>query len=141
MVDIVKHEPDIGTRVARFVKIRDVRRMLKERYEKEDEIWKVALEKLQGELQAFLDTNNLKNVKTPAGTFYSSVRYTASLSDPEAFMKFVINNNQFDLLDRRANATAVKDYIKENNQPPPGCNLSAIQTVGVRRSGEKKDEE
>jgi len=48
-------------------------------------------------------------------------------------MKFVVDNNKFELLDRRANATAVKDYVAANNVLPPGCNLSAICTVGVRR--------
>jgi hypothetical protein len=29
----------------------------------------------------------------------------------------------------------VKDFVKENNgQLPPGCNLSTIETVGVRRA-------
>jgi hypothetical protein len=45
----------------------------------------------------------------------------------------VKQHNKFELLDRRANATAVKAYVKDTNQLPPGCNLNAIQSIGVRR--------
>jgi hypothetical protein len=70
---------------------------------------------------------------TKGGTIYTSTRYTASLADPEAFMKFVIETRQFDLLDRKANSTAVKDYVGEHNVLPTGCNLTAMKTLGVRR--------
>jgi hypothetical protein len=52
-------------------------------------------------------------------------------------MKYVIDNNLFDLLDRKANVTAVKDHVKEKGALPPGVNLSAIETVGVRRPSAK----
>jgi hypothetical protein len=48
-------------------------------------------------------------------------------------MRYVIANQKFELLDRRANVTAVKEFVKENKEQPPGCNLSAVETVGVRR--------
>jgi len=38
------------------------------------------------------------------------------------------------LLDRKANVTAVVDFIEENNAPPPGVNLNQVYVVGVRRS-------
>jgi hypothetical protein len=54
------------------------------------------------------------------------------LADPEAFMKFVIANQAYDLLDRKANATACRDYAAEHQNLPPGVNMSAVKTVGVR---------
>jgi hypothetical protein len=87
---------------------------------------------LTGWIQNFLDTAGVDNVKTSQGTAYSSTRYTASLADPAIFMDFVKKNNLYDLLDRKANVTAVKDYVEEHKVLPPGVNLSAIKTVGVR---------
>lgn len=87
---------------------------------------------LTGWLQNFLETAGAESVKSAHGTVYSSTRYTASLADPAAFMKFVQDNNLFDLLDRKANVTAVKDYVAEHNVLPPGVNMSAIKTIGVR---------
>jgi hypothetical protein len=87
---------------------------------------------LSGWMQAFLTKFNAKSVKTAHGTCYQSTHYTASLADPEAFMNFVVANQQFDLLDRKANATACRDYVAEHKTLPPGVNISAIKTVGVR---------
>lgn len=93
---------------------------------------------LQNMLTSWL-TNRLEavgaeSVKTKAGTVYTTTRYSASLADPKAFMDFIIANNKFDLLDRKANSTAVRDFVEETGSLPPGANLSAIRTVGVRRA-------
>jgi len=45
----------------------------------------------------------------------------------------VIGSEAWDLLDRKANVTAVSDFIEENNAPPPGVNFSTTYVVGVRR--------
>jgi hypothetical protein len=92
---------------------------------------------LTGWLQNFLEKAGADSIKTSNGTCYSTTRFTASLADPEAFMKFVIANQDFDLLDRKANVTAVKEHIAKNNAPPPGVNLNSIKTVGVRRASGK----
>ncbi len=88
-------------------------------------------------MQNFMEQAGADNIKTAHGTCYSTTRYTASLADPEAFMKFVRDTGSFDLLDRKANVTAVKDYVAEKSCLPPGVNLSAIKTVGVRRASGK----
>ena len=85
-------------------------------------------------LQDFLETAGAQSVKTKEGTVYASTRYTASLADPQAFMDYVIKHTAFDLLDRKANATAVRDFVENHNALPPGVNLNAIRTVGVRRA-------
>lgn len=89
---------------------------------------------LTGWLQNFMDKNGADSIKTAEGTCYSSTKYTASLADADTFMKFVIATQDFDLLDRKANVTAVKAYVAEKNVLPPGVNLSSIQTIGVRRA-------
>ncbi len=124
---------DISKRVMQYIQIRD---KLKEIDEAHDNARKPLVElqaALSGRLQKALDDSNAESLKTEHGTCYRSTRYTTSLADPDAFMKFVIGKGLFDLLDRRANGTAVKEYVNQHNSLPPGCNLNAIQTVGVRR--------
>ena len=93
--------------------------------------------KLTGWLQQFMAQAGADSIKSKEGTCYTSTRYTASLADPGAFMDYVIANKDFDLLDRKANVTAVKDHVKEKGVLPPGVNLSAIETIGVRRPSAK----
>jgi len=126
---------DINKRVEQYITIRDKLKELDAAHEEKCKPLRELQEVLSGKLRTFMEANNLDNLKTEAGTCYTSTRYTASLADPDAFMKFVINNKLFDLLDRRANNTAVKEYVNEHNSLPPGCNLNQVQTVGVRRAG------
>jgi len=125
---------DIDKKVEQFIALRDARRDLKKNYEDTDRGLRVLQETLEGQLSAFMSANKTENLKTAHGTCYTTVRYSASLADADAFMNFVISNQAYDLLDRRANANAVRDYLSEHPKSTvPGCNLSALEHVGVRR--------
>lgn len=131
---------DINKRVEQYVALRDIVRGIDEKWEGEKKKYTTLMEEVAGRIQKFMSENNITdNLKTASGTCYVSTRYSASVQDGEAFMKFVAQGN-FDMIERRANATAVKDYVKANNQLPPGVNLSAIQSLGVRRPGKAKSE-
>lgn len=130
----------VDKRVSQYIAVRDRIKAVRERHEAELKPLLEVQELLGGWLDRFMETSGASGIKTSEGTCYRSVRHTASLADPAAFMDFVIKNRMFELLDRRANATAVKDYVAMNGgQLPPGVNLSAIRTVGVRRPGKKED--
>jgi hypothetical protein len=120
-------------RIAKFIEIRDTLKAMDEAHEKAKEPFIEVRDWLTGWMQTFLDKTGAESVKTAAGTCYSTTRYSASLADPQAFMNFVIAHDKWDLLDRKANAPAVRDYVAEIGTLPPGVNLSALKTVGVRR--------
>lgn len=132
---------DMEKRTEQFIAVRDRINELETAHKELMKPLKLIQERLAGRIQAFMASNNLENLKTKSGTCYTTHRTTASLGDPEAFMKYVIDHGQFDLLDRRANATAVKAFVKKNQALPPGCNLNTIETVGVRRAGSTGAEE
>lgn len=131
---------DMEKRTRQFVEVRDRIKALEDAHKLNIKPLKEIQEVLAGRIQAFMAANNLENLRTKAGTCYTTVRHTASLSDPEAFMTYVKSHNAFDLMDRRANSTAVRDFVKQNKALPPGCNLTAIETVGVRRGGSNDDD-
>lgn len=120
-------------RLDEYVRIRERRRQLKKLYETEDAPFKETENLLLAWLLRYLTTNGLENIKTPVGTAFLTTKATASLKDPDEFMKYVLANSRFDLLDRKANTTAVKQFLKENNALPPGVNLSPVMTVGVHK--------
>lgn len=126
---------DMEKRTAQFIAMRDKIKELDDRHNETLKPLRKIQELLAGRIQAFMASNKLENLKTKAGTCYTTHRTTASLADPEAFMKYVIDHGQFELLDRRANSTAVKEFLQRNKALPPGCNLNTIETVGVRRAG------
>jgi len=46
----------------------------------------------------------------------------------------VIDNGMFDIVDWKANAGAVDDFVKSKGSLPPGVNYTETFTVGVRRA-------
>lgn len=127
----------VEKRVAQYIQVRDA---IKEANDKHEASIKPLVElqnMLTGWMQNFMDQAGADNIKTKAGTCYTTTRYSASLADSEAFMKHVISTQDFDLLDRKANVTAVKAYVAEHNALPPGVNMNSISTIGVRRASGK----
>lgn len=128
-------------RVEALLKCRAKRKALAVLFEQEDQDFKKLETSLIAWLQKYLIENGLENIRTGVGTVFLQTRTTASLSDPDAFMKFVIATGKFELLDRKANTTAVRDFLKETGNKPPGANLSSIQTLGVHKKvGGKLDD-
>lgn len=126
-------EATVALRVSQYIAVRDKLKAMDEEYENSVKPLKALQETLSGWLLQALDKTGSEAIKTEHGTCYATVRTSASLADAEAFMNYVIANNAWHLLDRRANATACKDYVVEHKAPPPGVNLSSMKTVGVRR--------
>lgn len=124
---------DVEANVGAYVWLRDEIKRREKAFEEALEPLKVKQNKLMGAIMDHLEKTNAQSVNTKAGTCYLSTRYSASLADAEAFMKFIISNNRFDLIDKRANGPAVHQYVATTGSVPPGCNLSALKTLGVNR--------
>jgi len=124
---------DISKRVDQYVRLRDLIKTKEDEHKEVMKPYKEMLEKLNSVLLEHLNTINGESVRTDTGTVYRTEKKAASLADPDAFMRYVIGSEAWDLLDRKANVTAVADFIEENNAPPPGVNFSTTFVVGVRR--------
>ncbi len=73
------------------------------------------------------------SITAPAGTVYITTKRSASIQDGEAFWEFVLKQQAFDLIDRKANAPAIADFVEQFKTLPPGVNLTVTELVGVRR--------
>lgn len=132
----VHFEPpqNIEELVAQFVKLRDKLKEADKAHKDKTKDAREYLEKLNGKLLERLNEIGGESVKTSEGTVYRTTRRSASIADGEAFRQFVIAHEAFDIVDWKANANAVDDFIKSEGSPPPGVNFSTAFTVGVRRA-------
>ena len=73
-------------------------------------------------------------MKTSVGTAYRSERTSVTVADKSAFMDYIESNKAFDLLDVRANKTAVEGFMAENQDVPPGVNIRREVAVNFRRA-------
>lgn len=120
--------------VGQFVRLRDKLKEADDAHKERTKVARSYLDMLNGKLLDRLNSVGGESVKTASGTVYRTTRRSASIADGDLFRQFVIANEAFDLVDWRANANAVDDYIKQETTPPPGVNFTTAFTVGVRRA-------
>lgn len=125
---------NIDELVRRYVLLRDKIKEADDAHKAKLRDAKEHLEELNNTLLARLNDVGGESVKTSHGTVYRTTRRSATIADGDAFRQFVISNEAFDLVDWKANANAVDDFIKTETAPPPGVNFTTAFTVGVRRS-------
>lgn len=123
----------VDTLVLQYVQLRDKISEIKEAQKKHLEPYEEMRQQLIGTLLQFLKNTGQESAKTAEGTVYISTKSYAALSDPDAFMEFVVENKLFELLDRRANAPACLEHAKEHDGVlPPGVKINAVTGIGVR---------
>jgi hypothetical protein len=126
---------DLSHRVKQYVALRDHIKELDKEHADRMKPYRETLDQLNSLLLASLDQigQGVDSIRTDEGTVYRTEKKSASLADPAAFMKYVIEQQAWDLLDRKANVTAVADFIEEHNTQPPGVNFQRTFVAGVRR--------
>lgn len=119
--------------IGKLITLKDKIKALDDAHEEALKPYKEMRDKLERLILGYLQDSNAKNISTDVGTASVLHRKSASLEDPQAFMDYVIQNEAWDLIDRKANAKAVEDFIHSNNSPPPGVKFSQALTLGLRR--------
>jgi hypothetical protein len=125
--------PNIEQRVGQFITLRDKIKAMNDAHKEKMKPYVELMETLSGVLLQHLQAMSADSVASKSGTVYRTVKNTASIADGEAFWQFLVDNNAWDLLDKKANVTAVQDFIEQHQTPPPGVNFTSVMTVGVRR--------
>ena len=83
------------------LKIKAKRAELSANFDTEDTILKNQQELIKTELLDYLKENDLKSVKTEAGTFYKTVKTRYWTSDWEAMHKFVLEHEVPEFFEKR----------------------------------------
>src|SRR5947207_1239008 len=94
---------------------------------------KAMREKLRTLMLTMLQDSGQQSAKTARGTVYQLTRTSASLIDPFEFQRHVIGTESWELLDWRANKTAVVDFMETHaGLLPPGVKVTQMLDIGVR---------
>ena len=130
---VTEEKFDAEKYIGKLIRLKDKIKELDDKHDEELKPYKEMRDKLEKLILGYLQESNAKNISTDAGTASVLRRKSASLEDPQAFMDYVIENAAWDLIDRKANANAVEDFIHNNASPPPGVKFSQALTLGLRR--------
>lgn len=129
--------PNIEKLIGQFVAVRDRKRLLEQQHKDQLKPFKEVMDQLEGQLLAYMQQTGSQSIATAKGTAYQSTKKSATIADGKAFRDFIVAHGLFDLIDWRANANHVFDYISEHKVQPPGLNCSTYTSVGFRSPSEK----
>ena len=117
-----------------YLKIKAERDKLSAEYKEADGELVSQQDKIRSALLGYLKENDLKSVKTDAGTFYRTVKQTYWTSDWENMHKFILEHEVPEFLDKRLNQKNVKEFLEENpDLLPKGLNVDAEFALTIRK--------
>ena len=121
--------------VERYIALRDGRKVSDETFAAwRKEHFDMEMDALENAMLDTLNKLGVDSIKAPSGTVYKKLTTSVTVGDQREFRRHVIGDEAWDLIDWRANKTAVNDLIENGGELPPGINRNAFYTVGVRRS-------
>ena len=117
-----------------YLKIKAERDRLSAEYKEADSELISQQDKIRSALLGYLKENELKSVKTDAGTFYRTVKQKYWTSDWENMHKFILEHGVPEFLDKRLNQKNVKEFLEENpDLLPKGLNVDAEFALTIRK--------
>ena len=117
-----------------YLKIKAERDKLSAEYKEADGELVSQQDKIRSALLGYLKENDLKSVKTDAGTFYRTVKQKYWTSDWENMHKFILEHEVPEFLDKRLNQKNVREFLEENpDLLPKGLNVDAEFALTIRK--------
>ena len=118
-----------------YIKIRDKRAEIKDKYESEDSDLKDQMDMLAEKMLDICETQGADSLKTKTGTIIRKVDTRYWTSDWESFYDFVQENDAYPLLEKRIHQTNMKQFLEENpDLLPAGLQSDSKYSIVVRRS-------
>lgn len=126
----------VNDMIGRYVRLRDKKKELNAAHNKEIAKYDQAMNTLEAWLLEHMNQTNLSSLRGAAGTAYRTRRTSATVSDWNAFIAYVRENDAWDLLEHRVAKLAAEAVVEETKAPIPGVDMSSEVCVNVRRAGE-----
>lgn len=120
--------------VEKYIRLREIKAKLKAKHDEEMAPVNDGMKLIEATLLTEFERNGAESIKTKAGTAYRSTRTSATVADWDEVLTYIRDNGLWELLERRVSKEAVKEFVEQNADLPPGVNWREEVTLGVRRS-------
>jgi len=118
-----------------YVRIRDARTALKEKFESEDSVLKEQLDMVAAKMLELCQDIDADSIRTHAGTIIRKVDTRYWTTDWESMYDFINENDCYGLLEKRIHQTNMKQFLEEHPEKlPVGLQADSKYTIVVRRS-------
>lgn len=120
--------------VGKYIELRDRKAQMKKEFSVKVEKIDEAMAKIENAILATFDKmGGVQSIRTTHGTPYVNLRESVTVADRDNYFDFVRENEAWDMLESRANKTAVLQYKEEHGELPPGLNYRAERTINIKR--------
>lgn len=121
--------------VSAYVSIRDQKHDLKRQMDIQLKELDDQLEEISKALMEVCETNQAESIRTNHGTVSRTVKTDYWTSDWDSMYRFIREHDAFNLLHKRINQTAMKQFLEENPDiHPEGLNVNREYEIRVTRS-------
>lgn len=125
---------DYDQAVMHYVELRETNSQLEREVAKQVAANKEKMEKLGAFIQLKAEKDKLEKVNTKYGTVFWTVGARCTLSNGEEFFDFVREKEAWELIEKRASKTGVKDWIDTHKKIPPGVDFTTYKQINVRKA-------
>jgi hypothetical protein len=120
--------------VEEFIRLRDERQQVEKGFEEEvKKRYGDRMEVIKVTLLDLLNKLGVDSIAGRTGTAFKSMTTSVTVADAREFRRHVIGGEHWDLIDWRANKTAVNELVDSGEPVPPGINRSSFWNINVRR--------
>jgi hypothetical protein len=117
-----------------YIKLRDKKEELEKAQKEALKPINEVMQKLDGLIMLELERTGADNIACDAGTAYKSTSTSVTVQHWSETLKYIQENDAWDLLEARVSKTAAKAIIEESGHNIPGVNVSEAVVLRVRRS-------
>lgn len=132
--------PNIADVIKTYRKLRDQKESIEAEVKERVVQIKTKLEKLEAYLKEQMDAQGLTSFKSPDGTAFLTTTDYANVANWDDTLGFIIENEAYDMLEKRVSKTAVRGYIDKHKAIPPGVTYGTKIEVNVRKPTKKVTE-
>lgn len=91
------------------------------------------MEKLEAWLKQKADADGVTSFKTDHGTAFLTTTDFANVDDWDAVLRFIKEEDAYDMLEKRISKAAVRAYIDTTKEVPPGVKYGTKLDINIRK--------
>lgn len=130
-------EPTVDTIIASYIKLRNDKQQKEAAHKAETKRIDEKLKKLEAWLHLKMATDGVKAFNTESGTAYTTTVEQATVSDMNALLEYIKENEAWHLLEKRVSKTGVREMLDADQDIPPGVNWYVTTAINIRKPSER----
>ena len=119
--------------IGAYVKLREKKARIDAQAKADKQPVDEAMDKIEAFLKEQADALGVQSFKTANGTAFLTTSERANVASWDEVLRFILENEAYDMLEKRVNKTAVREYLEANKAVPPGVNYGTSIEVSVRK--------